>query len=261
MGNNSLYWTRKDELSKKAHEHYAYIENKYKNAIGACICHSTIYGGPDITPKSFNKKGTAKQSVIQDTTDGALFRLPTNTGKVGLLNFASYTNPGGMFMNGSSAQEESLCHVSFLYNVLSRFPNYYACNGMYKNKGMYTDRAIYSPDVVFEHDSIAKRADVLTCAAPNRSQLEQYGAFSEDDNFASLQKRILFIRDIFVEQKCDTIILGAWGCGVFRQDPKTVASMLKAAFVDTGVTIVYAVPDYKTYDIFKNIIETREGLV
>ena len=35
------------------------------------------------------------------------------------LNFASYKNPGGKFMDGSSAQEECLCHESILYEVLS----------------------------------------------------------------------------------------------------------------------------------------------
>ena len=49
-------------------------------------------------------------------------------GKTAVLNFASYKEPGGGFMAGSQAQEESFCHESFLYNVLRQFQYYYDWN-------------------------------------------------------------------------------------------------------------------------------------
>ena len=59
-------------------------------------------------------------------------------------------------MEGSSAQEESLCHESFLYNVLSRYKEYYHANTYCKNRNLYSDRALYSPDIIFEHNAEAK---------------------------------------------------------------------------------------------------------
>lgn len=97
---------------------------------------------------------TREVSVVDLDTVSAIFRYKRKEKRTAILNFASYKNAGGMFLQGSSAQEESLCHASFLYNVLSEFKDYYAWNDKHKNRALYENRALYSPDVVFTNDSV-----------------------------------------------------------------------------------------------------------
>ena len=169
------------------------------------------------------------------------------------MNFASYKNPGGGFLNGSSAQEESLCHTSFLYNVLERETEFYDYNKQHMNRGLYHNRAIYSQDIRFFSDNKTMVCDVITCAAPNRSVLEKYGSFTEDQNMHMLKSRIRFIKSIIERHNIDTVILGAWGCGVFKQNPRTIAKL----FSENGMPAkhaVYAIPDDWTFKIFSEII-------
>ena len=92
-------------------------------------------------------------SVIIAPTDtvSAIFQYTSEQdGKIAALNFASYKHPGGMFIKGSSAQEESLCHASFLYNVLKEFEDsYYKENRKNLNRSLYTNKALYSPNIKF----------------------------------------------------------------------------------------------------------------
>lgn len=69
--------------------------------------------------------------------------------KLCVLNFASFTNPGGGFIDGAMAQEEAICHNSTLYNILVEKMEFYNENRLNENHGLYTDRAIYSPSVLF----------------------------------------------------------------------------------------------------------------
>lgn len=255
------YWTKRIELAAKAKESVKLMQEKYSDEIARCISQSIVYGWPNTIPNSFTeRKGSAEQTVIQDTTDGALFRISADETlsdkKIALLNFASYENPGGKFIEGSSAQEESTCHASFLYNVLSNMPEYYEWNKAHKNKALYMDRAIYSPDVIFTVDGKVCKADVITCAAPNRSVLEKHGSFTEEENFNTLHDRVLFVRNICTDNNVDVAILGAWGCGVFRQRPSVVSNFFFDAFKDTGIKVVYAVPDKPTYDVFVTNIDS-----
>jgi len=141
------------------------------------------------------------------------------------LNFASYTNPGGMFIKGSRAQEECLCHASFLYNVLQPFQKeYYDKNYLNKNKGLYLNRALYSPDIYFFNEDEVYPCDIITCAAPNWSAAH-WTNVTREENYQVLQSRIKFVLDIALDQHAETLVLGAYGCGVFRQNPRDVATI------------------------------------
>ena len=175
-------------------------------------------------------------------------------GRTAVLNFASFRNPGGKFLEGSSAQEEALCHASNLYEVLSQFPDYYKNNRRDLNNGMYYDRAIYSPDIIFNYRGKFISCDVITCAAPNMRN----GKTDRVTNRRTLVQRIHFINQIAEDNNVDTLILGAYGCGVFRQNPYEVAEVFKDEFAETAVKkVVYAIPanlDEKNYYAFDFVL-------
>ena len=183
-------------------------------------------------------------------------------GRTAVLNFASYKEPGGKFIDGSRAQEECLCAESYLYNVLKRFQHYYDWN---KNKhldlAMYRNRALYTPNIVFFHDNQSMCCDVITCAAPNITPSRKYGwGITKEKNSEVLDSRIKFVLDVAEDNQVDTLILGAFGCGVFGQDAEEVAKIfikyLKAHKVFKK--IIFAIPQdihCENYNKFKKVLE------
>lgn len=239
------YWTNKFEMAAKARKHTSEMKEKHHDDIMLSIENSVVYGFPDREPEPIGFCQSNPRFVFANIDSvSAIFKFAE--GKTAVLNFASYKNAGGMFMSGSSAQEESLCHESFLYNVLRHFSDYYEWNNNHKNRAFYENRAIYSPDIIFEHKSKSQRCDVITCASPNLTAITKY----QNPNFhvsgrneSVFRQRVLFLRKIAEEQKVDTLILGAWGCGVFGQNPWKVAKTIKEVFKHTNIKkIVLAVP-------------------
>lgn len=171
--------------------------------------------------------------------------------KIGVLNFASAKNPGGGFINGAMAQEESLAASSTLYRTLTAHEEYYRSNRA-QNSMMYTDYAIYSPDVVFFRNGSFRlvedwvKASVLTLPAVNMGQVLLKG---EDVSLAKqvMKRRMKLALAVFARQGSKNLVLGAYGCGVFRNDPKLVAAWWKE-ILDGGMgsyfeSVFYAVLD------------------
>lgn len=158
--------------------------------------------------------------------------------RVGVLNFASAKNPGGGFLNGAMAQEESLAASSGLYETQLRNEGYYKANRAYRSM-MYTDFAIYSPDVVFFRDQrfgLLERpvtASVLTLPAVNYGQVLLKG---EDPVQAErvMKDRMRLALAIFANKGDKSLILGAYGCGVFRNDPVKVAGWWRELLEEEG---------------------------
>ena len=177
--------------------------------------------------------------------------------KIAALNFASYKHPGGGFMKGSSAQEESICHESNLYNVISQFgDSFYAENNEDKNKALYRDKGLYSPDIVFERGNRQALCDVITCASPNKKVAQKYCYVSDSQNYKALESRIKFVLDIAEDNNVDTLILGAYGCGVFGQDPIEVANLFKQELRGRSFKkVVFAIPKGRNgnYDAFRRV--------
>jgi len=91
--------------------------------------------------------------VANETTLAALARLAADArGPVGVLNFASAKNPGGGFLNGSQAQEESLARSSALHASLMGAWDFYARHRASPSL-LYSDAMIVSPQCpVFRDD-------------------------------------------------------------------------------------------------------------
>lgn len=241
---NARYWNDKAARSAKAKKHLDYVSSKYADDIKVQIANTVLYDAKDLHRSI--AAGTPRQSFLAMDTVTAIFYISSikSSDKIAALNFASFKNPGGMFLKGSKAQEECLCMDSTLYPVLDSFRDaYYEPNKKLLNRALYTDRALYTPDVIFENEERMVKADIITCAAPNKYAAQKYQNVSDEENEKALRNRLLFIRDIVIDQGVDTLILGAFGCGVFGQDPKQVATLMDEIFSSSFISnVVYAVP-------------------
>lgn len=239
------------DLARKAAKHTVHMEAAYEEEIKKCIQNSIIYGKDTKFDKPFYPNSHNIYLWDKDSVSAAQYCAANpEFGKVAVLNFASYRNPGGRFLDGSMAQEEALCHASYLYNVLKGLPEYYEWNNQHKNNALYTNRAIYSPGILFNPETRNEfRCDVVTCAAPNLNPYYKYnnGSITLQENAKVLNSRMAFLLKIAIENNVDTFILGAWGCGVFRQSPTEVAKFfMKNIYAYSSSSIknfVFAIPD------------------
>lgn len=260
--NNNHYWNNRSQKSKEAIEHTAKMQQQYEDEIDKAIRRSIVFE-PDFSYRQWDNAPTERKHIVLLDTDSVsgIFAARANyTGNIGVLNFASYKNPGGMFLAGSIAQEECLCHESFLYNVLSDsdFTDYYTWNNEHKNKALYLNRAIWTPDVRFVRGENSVECDVVTCAAPNIGAAKQYCNVSNAENTKVLRDRIRYVLDIFAYQNVNVPILGAWGAGVFGQDAKEVAECFKKQ-LESGryqfEAVVFAILPGPNFDAFEEVFK------
>ena len=247
----------KAKIAERANMHTTNMTIKYFNTINKCVKNTTIYPIDEQIPVVNAGDMKASFELVNLDSVSAIFEFATGSEKekTAVLNFASFKEPGGLFLKGSTAQEEALCHESFLYNVLRNFQrSYYDVNNKNLNRGLYKNTALYTPNVIFFKNSRLQICDVITCAAPNRNVGIKYTNVSIEENNKVLYERISYIKNIALHQNVKTLILGAFGCGVFKQNATTVAKYIKKIFEDTGMEIILAVPgDNENYRKFKEI--------
>lgn len=247
------YWIDKEKRAEIAKAHTKEMEEKYSKEIKYSIENTKVCTSIDIlrTEKEEPENTTVKTRfyVCDIDTVGAILEFSSEDKRIAALNFASYKNAGGMFVKGSRAQEECLCHESFLYNVLKENESYYEANRKNKNRALYHNRALYSPDVIFEREGRLCYCDVITCAAPNKRAAQKYCNVSDEENSRVLESRIDFILDIAKRHKVDILVLGAFGCGVFGQSGEEVAKIFHKLLLreEYGCfeSVVFAVPASK----------------
>ncbi len=259
--------TTKEELAAKAKKHANDMVFMFEPEIKRSTEKTDII----TTSLEIKKEKVEKVNFICLKTDtvSALFKYKAEINrdnykfskKCCILNFASFTQPGGNFIGGSMAQEEALCSESILYNVLRNFKfAFYNANLNHKNNCMYENRMLYSPDILFSRFYDNKEniitTDVITCAAPNKSAAQRNYKVTNGENTKFLKSRIAFVLNVAAAKNADTLILGAYGCGVFGQDPYEVARIFRSYL--TGEykyfsKVIFAVPDWK-YEIFNKIL-------
>lgn len=149
-------------------------------------------------------------------------------GRIAVLNFASARNPGGGYLGGAKAQEEDLCRKSLLYPCLLEAPDYYAAHRASSDL-LYSHRVIWSPDVpVHRNDSGGLldepyQVSFLTSPAPNAGEALRRDPSVREEIPLVLQKRAERVLAVAAHHGARNLVLGAWGCGVFRNDPDDVA--------------------------------------
>ncbi|MEM6925590.1 MAG: TIGR02452 family protein [Myxococcota bacterium] len=192
---------------------------------------------PGDHPRLSLADGTSRARVRVDegTTQAWARALVQDEGRrdLVLLNFASARNPGGGFLNGARSQEEDIARASALYPCLLGAPGYYEANRETRSL-LYTDHVIYSPRVPFFRERNRRLletpflASVITAPAPNAGQVLRRDPTAGPEIEATLRRRAGQVLAVARDRGHRRVLLGAWGCGVFRNDPEVVADAFGA---------------------------------
>jgi uncharacterized protein (TIGR02452 family) len=168
------------------------------------------------------------------------------------LNFASATNPGGGFLGGARAQEESIARSSGLYACLVGQAMYEFHRA--RHDPMYSHYAIYSPDVpVFRTDDGTLLEEpylcsFITCPAVNAKVVREGKPAGRAEIRETMRDRMAKVLAIAALQGYDTLVLGAWGCGAFGNDSQEVAELFREAltgrFGGVFLRAVFAITDW-----------------
>ena len=212
--------------------------------LAACLDATRYFSPKELTRLKYELPTIADDTpdavieVVNETTLAGTKRY-VNEGTVTALNFASAKHAGGGFLNGAEAQEESLARASGLYASQMRATDFYRRHHT-QDSYLYSHAMILSPACPVIRDgndallSVPYPVTFVTCAAPNA------GA-AADNRPAELEQ----LPDVFRE-RCDlvlalsawhgtdTLVLGAWGCGVFRNDPEMVAGLFAELLTPGG---------------------------
>jgi uncharacterized protein (TIGR02452 family) len=221
--------------------------------IDPCLAGTSYYPPDDLERLRLGPTSPEFETAIDvrnETTLEGIARLHgEGAGPVAALNFASAKNPGGGFLGGSQAQEESLARSSALYPSLCRARPYY---DLHRASGscLYTDAMIVSPDCPIFRDDAGRWLDTprlatfITSAAPNAGAVKT----RERHLLApTLRRRAGLVLSLAAHLGYSALVLGAWGCGVFRNDPTMVAeafaSLLRGDFAARFRRIAFSVLD------------------
>lgn len=259
-------------------------ETALKNAVASSIGEQTLILEDDTVSVPTAQKSKKASIVVSGKRSLEAAEYYAKQGKkVCVLNFASATNPGGGVVNGSSAQEECICRCTTLYPCLNSkylWQNFYAIHRA-AGDPLYNNDCIYTPKVcVFKSDTIFPeplskedwwQVNILTCAAPNLREKPSNAMNPCAGNTAAkvtatelenlLTSRIRRIFEVAASNENDVLILGAFGCGAFRNPPEIVAKVFNAVMQDYLYhfeTIEYAVfhteRELANYEAFKRIM-------
>lgn len=220
----------------------------------------------DFKANKYDIKSNGNIIFLRTNSLDAAFKYKNE--KVLLLNFASGIHPGGGILNGSDSQEESICRGSTLYislndekgNLYEEFYNYH------KNIGnLYSDRIIYTKDIiVFKNNDLLLdkndwyKIDVISCAAPNLKDKN----ILDLELFNIMKSRIKNIFEVAIDNEKDTIILGAFGCGSYNNNPNVVSLAFKVLLDEYKKyfkNVIFAIPDFNgeespNYKIFNKVL-------
>ncbi|KAG6866008.1 hypothetical protein C0991_009680 [Blastosporella zonata] len=218
-------------------------------------------------------------SILEiSTLDAACFLATSavDNEKIGILNFASAKRPGGGFLTGAQAQEESIARASTLYPTLmtSQAQKFYTLHNRDSKDGYYSHAMVYSPRViVFRDDSGGWiepiEVDVVTSPAVNagvvrKSLMGRLSAQASEEKIERVMKermgRILFL---FEQQGAKHIVLGSFGTGVFQNKVAMIGRIWAELLIAPGARfenrftrVVFGILGKQTFGEFKSAFTT-----
>lgn len=230
-------------------------EVSIERALAAALSGTRLYGPEPVAVAALDTTRDLTIEVTDETSLAAAHRMAgASAARTAVLNYASARNPGGGYLNGAQAQEESLCRGSALHATLLRAPEYYAHHRA-ERSAFYSDRVIHSPGVPVFRDDRGRLLDspytvgFLTSPAPNAGVVRNREPELAHRIPAALASRAERVLEVAAVRGYRRLVLGAWGCGVFMNDPAEVAGAFRALLTDGGrfaghfEQIVFGVPD------------------
>ncbi|MEU6678460.1 TIGR02452 family protein [Streptomyces sp. NPDC046925] len=212
------------------------------DAVDAARSGTRMFGpaGLDVAPVRPPELTTTVVEVTAESSLEAAHRLTgADPGPVAVLNFSSARNPGGGYLNGAQAQEEALCRGSALYTCVRSVREFYDHHRAHRDP-FYSDRVIHSPAVPVFRDDKGRLLDeayevgFLTSAAPNAGVVLR----QTPERVAELPRALAVRAERVLETAAACgyrrLVLGAWGCGVFQNDPAQVADAFRVLLDEGG---------------------------
>ncbi|MEU6843469.1 TIGR02452 family protein [Streptomyces sp. NPDC046716] len=212
-----------------------------------------MYGPEPVTvPPAPAVAAPSVEVTGESSLDAARRMTGERAERIAVLNFASARNPGGGFLNGAQAQEEAVCRASALYTCLLRAPEFYDHHRTDRDV-FYSDRVIHTPGVPVFRDERGRLLDepyqvgFLTSPAPNAGVIARRTPERVDRIPRALAARAERVLEVAALHGYRRLVLGAWGCGVFRNEPEQVArafaGLLDGRFHGRFEQVVFAVLD------------------
>lgn len=232
--------------AEQARAHIEEMDRRFSAEISAAVERTRVF---DRAPKPTAEGCVPAVSVVdQDSVTAVLERGRgiASACDLAVLDFASFTSPGGAYDRGAWGQEQALCASSFLFGALRERRAWYAENRRrFVNCELYRNRALAVPAVRFERDGYHSYADVIVAAAPNARRAREDYHVGEDALLAALRDRVRLVMGIADELGREKLVLGAFGCGAFGWDAATVAEAFRAELASGGHVaseVTFAVP-------------------
>ncbi|MBB5874519.1 uncharacterized protein (TIGR02452 family) [Allocatelliglobosispora scoriae] len=218
--------------------------------VRAAVAGTRLYPHDGEPPSAGTAPVTAAVEVTRESTLVAARRAGPDAA---CLVFASAKNPGGGFLGGAKAQEESIARSSALYPCLLAAGDFYRLHREQRDL-RYTDQVIYAPGVpVFRDDkgNLLEQpylTSFLVAAAPNLGAIVRNQPDDAAEVPAVLRRRAVRVLRVAAAHGHRTLVLGAWGCGVFRNDPAVVAAAFAGALREVPAfdRVVFAIYDNLT---------------
>lgn len=217
----------RDQRKEQAEKHTALMKGAFASETAATIEAAVIYEegegrSLELPDAPFE---TTETMVTTAFVPEALHRL--GSGKSVVVDPASFTRPGGAYLDGAFGPEQILCSESNLFEVLCGIKrDFHDKNRDYRRGMLFTDRCAYLPDVAFLRGGTVRKADVIAIAEPMRSRaLENHRPETECDH--ELARRIETILSVAVANECETLIVNAFGCGRLGYPAQQVIDLFK----------------------------------